>query len=101
MPRFFFHIRSNGQGWSRDELGLDFPNVEIARREALRAAEDLESVFASRGQDPRDHAVEVEDESGEIVLHLSFSEIFDRQAGAAVRDDLGHPWPQARLVRRS
>ena len=101
MPRFFFHIRSNGQGRSRDELGLDFPNVEIARREALRAAEDLEGVFASRGQDPRDHAVEVENESGEIVLHLSFSKIFDRHARAAVRDDLGNPWPRECLVRRS
>jgi hypothetical protein len=77
MPRFFFHIRSNGHGQSHDEFGLDFPNVETACSEALRAAQDLEGVFAARGQDPRDHAIEVTDESGQIVLYLSFSEIFD------------------------
>jgi hypothetical protein len=77
MPRYFFHIRSNGHGRSHDELGLDFPSVATAYSEALRAARDLEGVFAARGQDPRDHAIEVTDESGQIVLYLSFSEIFD------------------------
>jgi hypothetical protein len=41
MPRFFFHIRSNGNGRSCDDLGLDFPSVETACSEALRAAQDL------------------------------------------------------------
>ena len=77
MPRYFFHIRSTGHGRSHDELGLDFPSVATAYSEALRAARDLEGVFAARGQDPRDHAIEVTDESGQIVLYLSFSEIFD------------------------
>jgi Tfp pilus assembly ATPase PilU len=76
MPRFFIHIRSNGHCWSYDEDGLDFPNVETARKEVLRAAQDLISVFAARDQDPRDHAVEIENEAGEVVLHLPFSEIF-------------------------
>ena len=77
MPRFFFHIRSTGNGRSHDELGLDFPSVATAYSEAVRAARDLEGVFAARDQDPRDHAIEVTDESGQIVLYLSFSEIFD------------------------
>jgi hypothetical protein len=77
MPRYFFHIRSNGHGRSHDELGLDFPSVETAYSEALRAARDLEEVFAARGQDPRDHAIKVTDEAGQIVLYLLFSEIFD------------------------
>jgi hypothetical protein len=76
MPRFFFHIRSSGHGRSHDELGLNFPSVATACSEVLRAARDLEGVFAARGQDPRDHAIEVTDESGQIVLYL-FSEIFD------------------------
>jgi hypothetical protein len=77
MPRFFFHIRSNGNGRSRDDLGIDFPSVETACSEALRVAQDFKGVFAARGQDPRDHAIEIENEAGEIVLHLTFSEIFD------------------------
>jgi len=78
MPRFFVHVCSNGHGWSHDKFGLDFPDVETARSQMLSAAQDLIGVFAARGQDPRDHAVEIEDEAGEIVLHMAFSEIFLR-----------------------
>ena len=84
MPRFFIHVRSNGHCWSYDEDGLDFPNVETARKEVLRAAQDLISVFAARDQDPRDHAVEIENEAGEVVLHLPFSAIFDGSVGVVV-----------------
>ena len=88
MPRYFFHIRSTGHGRSDDELGLDFTSAATAYSEALRAARDLEGVFAARGQDPRDHAIEVTDESGQIVLYLSFSGIFDARRcilGRAIR----------------
>ena len=78
MPRYFVHVRSNGHCWSYDAFGLDFPDGETARRQTLRAAQDLIDVFAARGQDPRDHAVEIENEAGEVVLHMPFSEIFLR-----------------------
>lgn len=75
MPRFFLHIRRNGQGRSDDELGLDFPDVEVARSEVARAARDIEHMFLTRGQDPRDYAIEVENDTGEVVFCLPFSEI--------------------------
>jgi Tfp pilus assembly ATPase PilU len=78
MPRFFVHVRSTGRCWSYDEFGLDFPDGETARRQTLRAAHDLIGVFAARGQDPRDHAVEIENEAGEVVWHMPFSELFLR-----------------------
>jgi Tfp pilus assembly ATPase PilU len=78
MPRFFVHVRSTGRCWSYDEFGLDFPDGETACRQTLRAAHDLIGVFAARGEDPRDHAIEIENEAGEVVLHLPFSEIFLR-----------------------
>jgi hypothetical protein len=84
MPRFFFHIRSNGYGRSCDDIGIDFPSGETACSEALRLAQDLKGMFAARGQDPRDHAIEIENEAGEVVLHLSFSEIFDGSVGVVV-----------------
>jgi hypothetical protein len=77
MPRFFFHIRFDHQRRSRDELGLDFPDVETARAEAVRAARDLRDGFAAQGQDLRDYAIEVENASGELVFRLPFSEMFD------------------------
>jgi hypothetical protein len=79
MPRFFFHIRSNDQSLSLDELGIDFPDAEAACAEALRAAQDLEGVFIARGQDPRDYGIQVVNALGELVVYLSFSEIFDRR----------------------
>ena len=78
MPRFFVHVRSTGHCWSYDAFGLDFPDVETARSQTLRAAQSLIGVFAARCQDPRDHAVEIENEAGEVVLHMPFSEIFLR-----------------------
>ncbi|MGO4526996.1 hypothetical protein AB4097_19315 [Microvirga sp. 2MCAF35] len=78
MPRFFVHVRSNGHCGSYDAIGLDFPDVETARCQTLRAAQGLIGVFAARGQDPRDHAVEIENEAGHVVLHMPFSEIFLR-----------------------
>jgi hypothetical protein len=84
MPRFFFHIHSNGTGRSCDDLGLDFSSVETACREALRAAQGLKGTFAARGEDPQDHAIEIENEAGEVVLHLPFSEVFGDSVGAVV-----------------
>jgi hypothetical protein len=40
MPRFFFHAHFNHLNRSRDELGLNFPDVETARAEAVWAAKD-------------------------------------------------------------
>ena len=79
MPRYFFHIRHQDQGLSRDELGLDFLDLETAGEEAWRAALILESEFKFRGEDPRNYAVEVVDTSGEVVLSLPFSKIFHDQ----------------------
>ena len=59
MPRFFFHVRFDHHNRSRDELGLDFPDVETARTEALRAAKDLRDEFVAHGQNMRDYAIEV------------------------------------------
>ena len=68
MPRFFFHVRFDHHNRSRDELGLDFPDVETARAEAVRAAKDLRDEFVAQGQNPRDYAIEVENGSGELVF---------------------------------
>jgi hypothetical protein len=91
MQRYFFHIWSKSHGRSYDELGLNFPSTEAACREALRAAQDLISVFAARGQDPRDHAIEIENEAGEVVLHLPFSEIFLRDVNDAAGATVASP----------
>jgi hypothetical protein len=34
-------------------------------------------VFDTRGEDPRDHALEIENAAGDVVLRLSFTDVFD------------------------
>ena len=77
MTRFFFHVRGADQRLSRDELGLDFPDVETACVEVVRAARDIGDVFALRGQDPHDYAIEVADGSHELVFYVPFSDVID------------------------
>ena len=79
MPQFFFHIRSASQDLSRDELGLDYPDVETAYLEVFRAAQEVKCEFAARGLNPQDYAVEVENASGEVAFELPFSEVYGRQ----------------------
>ena len=77
MPRFFFHVRRADEGLSRDELGLDFPDVQTAYIEVFRAARDIGGEFALRGQNPQDYAIEVTDGSYELVFNLPFSDVVD------------------------
>ncbi|WP_457093983.1 DUF6894 family protein [Microvirga sp. P5_D2] len=80
MPRFFFHVRGTRQDLSRDELGLDFPDVETAYRETYCAARDIMAVFAACGQHPRDYTIEVVDAADELIFRLPLSESLDHQA---------------------
>jgi hypothetical protein len=77
MPHLFFHVRFDHHSRSRDELGLDFPDVETACAEATRAAKDLRDVFVAQGQNLRDYFIEVENVSGKLVFRLPFSELLD------------------------
>jgi hypothetical protein len=85
MPHFFFHVRGACQELSRDELGLDFPDVETAYRETFSAAQDLRAVFAARGQHPRDYAIEVVNAADELIFRLTFSEALDQRVPSLTR----------------
>ncbi len=68
MPRFFFHIDEERP----DTVGVDFPDCETARGEAIRAAgeilRDIDGAFARQ-----EWKMTVKDESGAVVLELRFS----------------------------
>ena len=82
MPRFFFHVRGTRQELSRDELGLDFPDVETAYRETFCAARDISAVLADCGQHPCDYIIEVMTATDELIFRLPVS------------DSLGHRAPR-------
>ena len=79
MPWFFFHIRGIRHDLSRDELGLEFPDVETAYLEAFYAARDIRTKFVASSQNPRDYTIEVTNAADELVFDLSFSAVFDHE----------------------
>jgi hypothetical protein len=70
MPRFFFHVRDES-AFTSDEEGQQFPDLEAARLDALKAIEmlsaDLPLDVAQRGI-----AFEITNERGQVVLTLPF-----------------------------
>jgi uncharacterized protein DUF6894 len=79
MPRFFFHIRGVHQELSRDELGLEFPDVKTVCIETICAARDIGAELAACGRSPRDYTIEVVNAAGELVFALPFSEALGHQ----------------------
>ena len=76
MPRFYFHLR-NETGLSRDTNGVEFPSLNEAYLDAFRAATDLWRELLLARRDPRVHAFEIADASGETLLVLPFVEVLD------------------------
>ena len=76
VPRFFFHVRSIRQELSRDELGLDFPDVETVVLMTLYVARNMQTAFAARGRNPQDYIIEVVNAADELVFEVPFSTIF-------------------------
>jgi hypothetical protein len=83
VPRFYLHVR-RGRDYALDREGYEFPNVEVARNEVLRAALKAWRRLPE-GQDPSAYAMEVEHESGVMVLSVPFADALtiDTAAGIA------------------
>jgi hypothetical protein len=79
VPRFFFHVRGSRQEQSRDEFGLDFPDVETTFLMTLCAAHDMRTAFTACGWNPRDYRIEVTNAADELVFKLPFCVVFDHQ----------------------
>jgi hypothetical protein len=70
MPRFFFDTR-NGATTVKDEIGLEFDEIEGVEREAVQALPDIAREAVSDGH--RDFVVNVRDEADRPVLRASLS----------------------------
>ena len=73
MPRYFFHLRRNGRLES-DPDGVQCPSVHAARREAMRTAREIISRDALTGQRTADYVFEIENEDGEMIALIPFSQ---------------------------
>jgi hypothetical protein len=71
--RFHFDLEDR-LGFIPDEEGRELPNVEAARREALKGARSIISAGAEKGLIDLTGRILVRDDEGADVLTLSFDE---------------------------
>jgi hypothetical protein len=77
MPRYYFHI-CTGSDLTRDADGSDLPDLDAARKQAVKMAC---RAWSERPPDNADNETfEITDESGEVVLKVPFSEAFAERA---------------------
>ena len=73
MPRFFLHI-CNGSGFTEDENGRDYADVDEARAAAIEGIRDLMSAELRQGQINIASYVEIEDENRLLMGTVAFTE---------------------------
>lgn len=72
MPRYFFNTYDDVI--APDEEGVELPNEQAARLQAIKGARDISAEQVRRGYLVRSHWIDVLDERGELVLKLTFGE---------------------------
>lgn len=75
MPQFYFHT-SNSHGVAKDTEGQSLPDVNAARREAVRGIREILSEEIKDGQINVRGRIDVADEDGKTVLTVGFQETF-------------------------
>jgi hypothetical protein len=68
MPRYFFHVHS-AKGITRDQVGQEFPGVEAARAEALKALQNLPEAKAEKVAEAS-LLIEIADQTGNTVANV-------------------------------
>ena len=74
MPQYYFHLASP-DGFSRDELGSDFPDVETAYLGACEAALEISVEMLRERHDPSRHRFEISNDEGTLLFDLPFAEV--------------------------
>jgi hypothetical protein len=67
--RYYFHL-ANSQGAIRDDVGIEVPDLETARHEALEALYELREESDSAEEEWRGWQLEIADADGNIVLAI-------------------------------
>jgi hypothetical protein len=78
MPRYFFHVYDDTV--ALDDDGMDLPDVDAARRQALAGARALICEEVTKGHVNLSHRIEVEDEEHRPVLTLPFASAVEIEA---------------------
>ena len=73
MPRYFFDLYDDMV--VQDDAGLELPDVEAARREAIRSARAMACAEVLEGHLNLQHRIEVKDEHGHHVATVRFADV--------------------------
>jgi len=73
VPRFYFHV-CNSSGFTEDEKGLELPNENAVRNEAIRGLRDISAGELRRGEMNLGSFIEVEDERHNLLMTVEFGE---------------------------
>ncbi|WP_426233552.1 DUF6894 family protein [Pararhizobium sp. DWP3-4] len=74
MPKFYFHLR-DGDTFEEDTDGVELPDVDSARSEAIIAAREILAEQISFGLQVGDQTFEVTDEEGFMFFRLAFRDL--------------------------
>ncbi|CAA9500472.1 MAG: hypothetical protein AVDCRST_MAG44-732 [uncultured Sphingomonas sp.] len=81
MARYLLHLH-NRTGHTRDDEGLDLPDVAAARDEAIRSIRSILSSEILEGQMDLDGRIDICGEDGETLAVVRFSEAVQLKAEA-------------------
>jgi hypothetical protein len=78
MPRYYFDI-ADGAPSGTDDIGLDFPNFQAARENALATLGEIARDELPDG-DERDFQISIRDEGGQVLLTATLALRVDQRA---------------------
>lgn len=69
MAKFYFHSR-NANEFIEDDWGVDLPDLEAARKEAMRAAREIIAEQLLNDRAIPDEAFEIVDANGSVLAYI-------------------------------
>ena len=94
MPRYFFHLATDA-GYSIDQEGLNFEDLDAAYLDACRAVLDMSLQMLRAQQDPNRHRFDIADDAGAVLLDIPFSEVLRSRSSTLAGEEDGRSPCQA------
>jgi hypothetical protein len=70
MPRFYFHMRTD-QDLVLDDEGIELPDIDVAKEDALKAAREIMARKIRYGSDDFPDAVVIFDQDGKEIASVA------------------------------
>ena len=87
MPHYYFHLAAP-DSFNADEIGSEFPDIELAYLGACQAALEMSVEMLRRRDDPSRHRFEITNHDGALLFDLPFYEVLRPAAKVKRQDEL-------------